>query len=335
MSTAAMPDSSACLSAPSPRMDLPAALANISMVAANFGNAETFEDILEDWFKFLGGRPGEVCIVDGGSNRQTQDLYWKLFQQGKIDKLQIIRPEHPENHKDRCFYQEHAAGAIAGRPYLLWFKSDTLPRRTGHDDWVPQALEFLDRPDTFAVGGSFNVPSRHHDAPWPGWYFSDKCSENFSLMKRASFIAAMQEFAGDYIASGFRGPSPADTTNQRRFLVEVAFENYIRSHQQYTLVKVEDPTWMVFHTNVLGKDLVGVRQDFLAGKDVEKYFNAGSYNRMWTGSYYGKPPQRWKNFKWMINESSLGPVVRGIKRLLGLKLAPPPASRYSRYSRPA
>ncbi|MDP9174833.1 MAG: hypothetical protein M3O30_13360 [Planctomycetota bacterium] len=299
-------------------IDSPTAISQISLVAANFGNAETFSAILEDWFRFLGGKPGEVVIVDGGSDQATQAMYWKLYCDGKIDKLQVIRPTHPDNNKDLCFIQEHTAGAIASKPYLLWFKSDTLPFRQGHDNWLSDAVGYLDRDDTFAVGGSFNIPSKHHDA-WPGWYFSHKCSENFALMKRENFIKAMEEFAGEYIASGFRGMSPAQRGRQARYLVEVAFEQFIAKHEKYTLVKVEDPTWTVFHTNVLGPDLVKVREDYLARRDVEKYMNAQINNRIWGGCYYGKPALKWDHFKWTVGDSPLGPVIRAVKRAIGLR----------------
>jgi hypothetical protein len=303
-------------------LSLEQARAQVSLVAANFGNGAAFAEVLQDWFDFLGGKPGEVVIVDGGSKPDVQAIYWRLFGEGKIDKLQVIAPSHPENQKDLCFIQEHTAGAIAARPYLLWFKSDTLPFREGHQDWLGQALEYLDRPDTFAVGGSFNIPSKHHDA-WPGWYFSDKCSENFALMKRSSFIAAMQEFAGDYIASGFREPNPAEATRQGRYLVEVAFERYIQSHQKYTLVKIEDSTWTVFHTNVEGQKLVDVRSNYLARIDVEKFMNARICNRVLGGCFYGRPPQRWTNFKWQLSESALGPLIRATKRVLSFPFSHP------------
>ncbi|MGA2582475.1 MAG: hypothetical protein ABSG31_04285 [Tepidisphaeraceae bacterium] len=296
-------------------------LSQISMVAANFGYADSFADALEDWFNFLGGKPGEVVVVDGGSDAKTQAVYWQLFQVGKIDKLQVIRKDHPDNHRDLCFVQEHTAGAIASKPYLLWFKTDALPFRKGHDDWLTEAFGYLERPDTFAIGGAFNIPSKHHDSPWPGWYFSDKCSENFALMKRSIFIEAMEEFAGNYIASGFRGENPAETTRQARYLVEVAFERYIQAHQKFTLVRVEDPTWTVFHTNATNADLPRVRKEYLARRNIEKFLNQKTLDRYWGGCFYGKPPKRWERFKWFIGDSPLGPAWKFVKRLLGAKPA--------------
>ena len=105
-------------------------------------------------------------------------------------------------------------------------KVDTLPYRRGHDDWLSEAIAYLERDDVFAVGGSFNNPSHHQDA-WPGWYFSRKCSENFALMKRSKFISAVEEFAGEYVSSGFRGTNPAAETGQERFLIERAFDTYM------------------------------------------------------------------------------------------------------------
>ena len=291
------------------------ALSQVSMVSANFGNASVFEAVLGDWVQFLGGRPGEVVIVDGGSKPETHDLYWKLFKERKIDKLQVIHSDHPENDKDKCYYQEHLVGALAANPYVLFFKSDTLPYRQGHDSWLVEAIGYLDREDTFAVGGSFNIPSKHHEA-WPGWYFSDKCSLNFALMKRTSFMKAMEEFAGEYIASGFRTTNPLPPI-ARRYVMENAFEQYMKNHQLYTLTKVEDRTWTVFHTNVQGKPLVEVRENYLRRVNVEKYMNARIYNRVWGGSYYGLPDLRWVHFKWKVSECLIHPIKRSIRRLLG------------------
>jgi len=290
-------------------------LKNTSLVCANFGNGAAFENILNDWFAFLGGKPAEVVVVDGGSGRETQEAYWKLFKDGMINKLQLIRPEHSDNNRHTCFIQEHTAGAIASMPYLLFFKSDTLPYREGHENWLSQAIGYLERDDTFAVGGSFNDESKHHDA-WPGWYFSHKCSENFALMKRSTFIAAMEEFAGEYISSGFRTLNPAAGTGQSRYLIEVAFERYISRHSKYTLVKIEDPTWTVFHTNVQGEQLMRVRDDYLARKGIEEFMNAGCTGVRPPGRHYGKEPIRMsltKRLRIAFGSSSAGPLWRRMK----------------------
>jgi len=309
-------------------LTLSQALEQLSLTAANFGNAEVFSQVFDDWLRFLGGKPGEVVVVDGGSTPQMHDIYWRMFKERKIDKLQVIHSDHPENDKNKCFFQEHAAGAIANKPYLLFFKSDTLPYRQGHDNWLTESIGYLERPDTFAVGGSFNVPSKHHDA-WPGWYFSHKCSLNFLLLKRDNYTRAIEEFAGEFVASGFRTTNPLTGISDDRYVMETSLETYMRNHHMFTLAKIEDPTWTVFHTNVVGPKLVKVREDYLARRNITKYMNGGNYNRIYLGGFYGRPALRWSRFKWAVNESPLGPLVRSIRRMLGMRYSIPPARRSS------
>lgn len=259
-------------------------LSEVSLVSANFGNGLAYRDILLDWFKFLGGKPGEVVIVDGGSDIDTQKMYWKLYQEGLIDKLQLIPPHHQDNDKERCFIQEYTAGVIASNPYILWFKIDTLPYREGHDDWLEKAIADLDREDVFAVGGAFNRTYPHFNDR-PGCYFSEACTINFSLMKRSTFMAVMQEFAGEYIASGFQGEHEFG-----RFLLEKAFSAYMDRHKVYTLCKIEDPTWTVFHTNAQDKYLQIVRKKFLAREDIKTFMNPCLSNDINQFLYYGKQP---------------------------------------------
>lgn len=266
-------------------MDRPSKLNEVSLVSANFGNGLAYKDVLMDWFRFLGGKPGEVVVVDGGSDISTQTVYWELYKAGLIDKLQVIQSNHEENNKETCYIQEYTVGAIASKPYLLWFKIDTLPYREGHDNWLEEAINYLDRDDVFAVGGAFNRAWEHREA-WPGWYFCGACTINFCLMKRSTFIATMQEFAGSYIDCGFKGEHPFG-----RFLVEKAFIEYMAAHKVYTLCKIEDPTWTIFHTNAQNKDLQTIRQRYLEREDVERYINPALSKDVTQFLYYGKPPE--------------------------------------------
>ncbi len=286
-------------------------LSEVSMVSANFGNGLAYREILLDWFKFLGGKPGEVIVVDGGSDSDTQKVYWELYQEGLIDKLQIIAPQHQDNDKDRCFIQEYTAGVIASKPYVLCFKIDTLPYREGHDSWLDEAIDYLDRDEVFAVGGAFNRTFKHFDA-WPGWYFIQACTINFCLMKRSTFVAAMQECAGEYIASGFQGEHKFC-----RYLLEEVFIAYMEAHNQYTLCKVEDPSWTVFHTNAQDQYLQEVREKYLAREDVKTFMNPFLTKDMSQFLYYGKPPVRSSMIQKMrvaFGETKLGGYWRELKK---------------------
>jgi hypothetical protein len=202
----------------------------------------------------------------------------------------------------------------------LWFHSDTLPYRDGHDNWLEESINHLEREDVFAISGAFNLPSKHHDA-CPGWYFSHKCSLNFALMKRITFMKAIHEFAGSYIISGFKGENPAEATNQSRYLFEVAMEQYIQRHNQYTLCKIEDPNWTVFHTNTHGERLKMAREKYLARQKIERFMNVGYSDAEPIPSkalYYGQPPVGiMKRLRIAFGESSIGPYWRSIKQQLG------------------
>lgn len=288
-------------------------LSEVSMVSANFGNGLAYREILLDWFKFLGGKPGEVIVVDGGSDSETQKVYWELYQEGLIDKLQIIAPHHQDNDKERCFIQEYTVAAIASKPYVLWFKIDTLPYREGHDSWLEEAIEHLDRDEIFAVGGAFNRTFKHFDA-WPGWYFIQACTINFSLMKRSTFVAVMEECAGEYIASGFEGENKFG-----RFLLEGAFIEYMETHNLYTLCKVEDPSWTVFHTNAQDEYLQEVREKYLARENIKTFMNPCLTKDISQFLYYGKPPVRSSMIKKIFmafGETKLGGYWRELKKSL-------------------
>ena len=288
-------------------------LSEVSMVSANFGNGLAYREILLDWFKFLGGKPGEVIVVDGGSDSDTQKVYWELYQEGLIDKLQIIAPHHQDNDKERCFIQEYTVAAIASKPYVLWFKIDTLPYREGHDSWLEEAIDHLDRDEVFAVGGAFNRTFKHFDA-CPGWYFIQACTINFSLMKRSTFITAMEECAGEYIASGFEGENKFG-----RFLLEGAFLEYMQTHNQYTLCKIEDPSWTVFHTNAQDEYLQEVREKYLARENIKTFMNPCLTRDISQFLYYGKPPVRSsmiQKIRMAFGETKLGGYWREFKETL-------------------
>lgn len=108
-------------------------------------------------------------------------------------------------------------------------------------------------------------------------------------------MAAMHEYAGDYIASGFQGENPAADPNsdRGRYLLEIALEEYIKRHNMYTLCKVEDPNWTVFHTNTHEERLKQAREKYLARKDIKRFMNAGFSDAEQIPSkalYYGQPP---------------------------------------------
>jgi len=259
-------------------------LSEISMVCANYGNHENIEDVLLDWFGFLGGKPAEVIIMDAGSDKNTQNIYLKLLNKNLIDTLSLNRENHPEKGKEFAYIREYHVANLARKKYLLFFKFDTLPYCEKSDNWLEKAITYLDKDNIFAFGGSSNYKAKYQNA-WKGYYFSERLSENFALIKRDTHTKAMREYASDFIDSGFRENNPEP--NQRR-TVEVAWETYIQKHQVFTLMKEEDKNWTVFHTNITGEKLKQQRIKYKKRINIKQYLNAGLHAERENKWFYGK-----------------------------------------------
>lgn len=300
-------------------MSSPMALEKVSLVTNQFGDSLTFAAVLGDWFRFLGGKPGEVIVADCGSDDATQAEYRRLVDGNWIDKLLAFQPGSTDqrSNKETGYIQEYAAIAAAGRPYILFFHADTLPYRQGHDDWLEQALAYLERDDVFAVTGSLNLPA-FQGAAWEGWFFSNKCSLNFALLKRNTLMRAIHEYAGAFILSGFRGENPAHSTRQDRYLIEVACERYMQQQNMFALTKIEDPTWTIYHTNVHGPRLQIVRADYLKRKNVLPFLNLAlctDVARTLDSRYYGqRPPGAVKRLRIRFGRSAAGRPWRAFKQ---------------------
>jgi hypothetical protein len=247
---------------------------SISMITANFGGADTFPTMLEDWVQFLGRQPHEVVVVDGGSDPQTVAMYQRLFAEGRIDKLYLMQPGHPENHRYLCFIQEYYAGVLASGDFLFSFRQDTLPFRSGHADWVDEAVSLMKGdPSVFAVSGSSPGQSPL-GACDDGWWCLENTSENFALLPRNHHVAAMQVCEG-FWSSGWRGVNPYAHIGPTaaRCLIECAWDQYCRRQGMRVLMKKEDATWSVFHTNERGETLMRLRQRNQRRQGLEPYYN--------------------------------------------------------------
>jgi hypothetical protein len=71
-------------------------LERISMITANYGDASLLQDVLGDWFAFLGGKPRQVIVLDNGANAATREATYACFKDGLIDKLLLIAPDDPD-----------------------------------------------------------------------------------------------------------------------------------------------------------------------------------------------------------------------------------------------
>jgi hypothetical protein len=135
-------------------------------------------------------------------------------------------------------------------------------------------------------------------------------------------MAATHEYANDFILSGFQEENPA--VGQERYFTEVAFEKYIERHNKLTLIKIEDPTWTVFHTNVHEEQLKQARERYLAREGITKFLNAGYSDVPIEPAkylYYGLPdPSLLKRIRIMFGASPLGIYWRAFKQRFKLSM---------------
>jgi len=299
------------------------ALADLSMISANYGNLELAEAIHKDWFGFLGGEPGEVVFVENGSPLRGQTTLFEGVKQGWIDKLLSVRPGVFDIGKHQAFIAEVSALAMATRPLALLYHLDVLVSRRGHDDWLVDAQQRLQDPNVYAIGGSFNAPSKsaEHDEDW---YLSKKLSGNFALLPRTRYQDAWLNVAGSFVRSGYREEHPLPVP-ARRFLMEVGLEQLLEQRDWRTMVRRENRDWSILHTNLNGPALAAARDRARSGEGVDDYLNAGDAPTVTEHGkdlkYFGQPGlSLTRKLRIAIGASPVGPLYR---KLLGRHTLPP------------
>lgn len=252
---------------------------NISLCIPNHNNAKAFRIVLNEWLSFIGERPAEIIIIDGGTENRTFQVYAELFKEGLIDKLFVLNPDHVENNKDLCYIQEFWAGALSSNEYIMYIKSDTLPYRKGHEDWLNEYKSLLDDPKIFSISGSYNtteVLGEYND----DFYYLQATSENFCMMKRKNFFSSL-DFLWKMVKKGWQCENPYSkiSSTQARCLIEVAWNNYCQQNDLIVLARKETPYWTIFHTNLKDNSLLKALDKYKSRENIEHFMNS-------SGKYY-------------------------------------------------
>jgi hypothetical protein len=253
---------------------------SVSLAISGFRDGAELRPVLRDWIEFIGGRPGEVVYVDGGSPAATVRRLTGMVADGLIDRLELLTPGHYENHRDRCYVQEYRTGRLATLPYVMFIKMDTLAYRRGFDTWLAEDLAALNRP------GVFSVTHTHQDNPPVGregpYLVHDFTSLNFGIMKRSVFDCAVEDQIGDLVRSNFRGEYPVKIRTEERFkrmLVEWLWHHQVVEHGLRTLARAESIDYTINHVNKRGWELLRIRRGFRARKGLDRYYDAPLYYR--------------------------------------------------------
>ncbi|HRU05418.1 MAG TPA: hypothetical protein P5137_06545 [Candidatus Brocadiia bacterium] len=247
---------------------------SVSMITSNYRNADTFGLMLRRWIEFAGGKPFEVVVTDGGADQASFASYGALLQEGLIDKLYAMRPDHPENSRATCFVQEFYSGVMASAEYLFFFKTDTIPFRRGHDRWMEEYIEILaGDPGVFAITGSSPGPGFLGPVDDRFWCL-EHTSMNFALMRREHHVDAMRP-CWDFWRSGWRGVNPflSIGPTAARCMIESAWDVYCRKRGLRVLMEKEDATWSVFHTNARGAELLRLCERARNREGLEPFYN--------------------------------------------------------------
>lgn len=254
--------------------------ASVSLAISGFRDGVELRPVLRDWVEFIGGRPGEIVYVDGGSPPATVRRLTRMLNEGLIDRLELLTPGHFENHRDRCYVQEYRAGRLATLPYVMFIKMDTLPFRRGFDGWLAEDLAALDRPGVFSITHSHqDNPAISRDGPYIVYDFT---SLNYALMKRSVFDRSIEEQIGDLVRSNFRGEYPAKIRTEEKFkrmLVEWLWHHQVLDHGLRTLGRAESVDYTINHINKRGRELLRIRRAFRARKGLDRFYDAPLYYR--------------------------------------------------------
>lgn len=290
-------------------------LERVSLAVSGIHGAGALEVVLRDWFDFLGGRPGEVVYVDGGSGPgPAMDELERMKRAGMIDTLHAVAPDAWENHRDRCYVQEWRSGALCTRDIIVFAKLDTLPYRRGHGDWLAQDVAALEQPGVMAISmAGAPKPISVKGGARGAYVESDFVSLCFAIMKRGMFEESMRAQMGAFIDSNFQGAYPEAIAKRPevpqgllRALVELAWTEHCRARGLVALGRRQSREWQVNHVNVWGPKLLPIREAYRARIDIERTLDS-------TKEYRGPRPRG----KQITGELSV--LLRSLRGAAGLR----------------
>jgi hypothetical protein len=265
-------------------------LEQLNLVTFSTG-AEMVREVLDDWEEFLGGRPRGVRFAVSPAFG-APSIYEELEREGRIDELLRIDPAGRSVGEVDAEALRRVVEA-SDSEWVLLVKLDTLPYRQGHEGWLADAFERIERHQLFGLTGSFR--SLDLTPLEPGYCTTRKYSNNFSIFRRDEWLEVIESSVG----RNFDGPMGHSRYPDAllRFANEVAIETHLRDRNRPMLLRWESPAWSVFHVNVWGETLRRVREDYRARKNIAPFLNSGTplprrLRHPWE-HYYGYPPPPW------------------------------------------
>jgi len=223
-------------------------LDRISLCTFSTGGSMVRE-VLDDWFRFLGGRPRRVIFAVTPEDRPPP-VYEELRAEGLIDTIIGVagrgRPVEGLNAE-----AVHAAVTAATTEWVLVLKLDTLPYRAGHPSWLSESLRLVEDHGLFGLTGSF--PLGESPRLTPGYRTSQNYSENFGILRKADWLRAVDAFVGD---AGYAGESVRQSRFrdlEHRFINEHSIKDFLEANGLRLLAREEARDWSVFTSTCGGR----------------------------------------------------------------------------------
>ena len=273
-------------------------LDQISMCTFSTGQTMVRE-VLEDWLRFLGGRPNQVLFAVSPVIGPPQ-VYEELRSEGLIDR---ILPLEAEGRSVRETDAEAIRLIVDATPteWVLLIKLDTLPYRSGHETWLDDALERVDKYRLFGMTGGFPIADL---VPLEdGYSTTQKFSNNFSIFRRSDWLNVIHATIGNSYNQGIARSMQFQGDNLR-YINEYALETYMKSTGKRMLVKHDTHDWSVFHVNVWEEALQKVRISYLKRQGVKRFFNTG------------KPLRRCLRYPWQMYFGYPRPPIFKLMRIV-------------------
>ena len=248
-------------------------------------------EVLDDWLQFLGGRPKRV-IFAVSSLTETPLVYEELRREGLIDLILDIKA----NGRSVMEVEPEATRSVVEAAHTEWvllIKLDTLPYRSGHDDWLTRAMERIQRHGLFGMTGSSHMMTL--TTLEEGYSLTQKFSNNFSIFRRSDWLNTLGTCVGQGYDQGI-ACSPQFQGDNLRYINEYAIESYLERTGRHMLVKHESDEWSVFHVNIWGESLRKVRTSYRNRQRIRRFLTTGSppggpFRYPWQKYYgYPKPP---------------------------------------------
>ena len=238
-------------------------LDQVSMCTYSTGQTMVRE-VLDDWLRFLGGRPNQV-IFAVSPKIEPPPVYEELRKEGLIDRILLLESEGRSVLETE---PEAVRLIVDATPteWVLLIKLDTLPYRSGHETWLDDAMERVDKYRLFGMTGGFPIADL---VPLEdGYSTTQKFSNNFSIFRRSDWLNVIHATIGNGYSQGIAGSLQFQGDNIR-YINEYTIETYMENTGKRMLVKHDTRDWSVFHVNVWGEALRRVRIPYVKRQGVK------------------------------------------------------------------